>query len=226
MHAVGPTSEHRGLSIFAAVAVARVFKHFEVGGLLRRRGVEVFRDTGAQTQFAALRIVHLDAHGAQRTIVATHVIDLRHIIVIASGSDHGIFIRTIDEALVGPVAAPRVDKNPGSHLVFVFFSDNSVAVEVKLNAVVIANEGQLVVERIAPSGHVFLAGDTQLIVLQGSGNFTHGHLTGHIDVTNAASGIVGIAAVVPKPLLHGFTTFFGLHALRKEGVALQAVEHG
>ena len=82
------------------------------------------------------------------------------------------------------------------------------------------------IERIAPSGHVFLTSDTQLVVLQGSGDFTDGHLTGHIDVTNAASGIVGIAAVVPEPLLHGFTTFFGLHALRKEGVAFQAVEHG
>ena len=232
--AVSPAAQHRHLGSGDRVAVASVARILEVvEGLLclRLGGIEVGRDACAEEQLGTARIVHLHLDGTQRTVVLAHVVHFGIPPAVAHrpvGVEPGtaVGVRAVDEAAVTPPRTPGVDNDPGSLLVGRGFAIHAVAVEVKLDAVVIAHDGQRVVDRGAPLFDIVLARCTSFVVGGSLGNALPVAAAGHADACQTAGMERVVAVVVPQPVLHSLTSFFCLYAEREVCRSRHAVVHG
>ena len=170
--AVGPASEHRHFgSRFApsAVTVAGILKVFEGHSRFGFRCVQVGRHACAQVEFRAARVVHFEFDGTLRFIVFAHAVNFGHPVIVgmrAVGieSRHSVSVGAVNEAIVAPAVAPRVHDNPGTHLVGRFFAKLAVAVQVELNAVVVAHDGQGVVNLRTPFFNVVFTRHPDFVV--------------------------------------------------------------
>ena len=131
---------------------------------VRLGGVDVFRNTGAEQQFAAMAVFHQQFQSAQRTVVLAYDVGARCPCHLVFANRIAVLVGTIDEAFVLPSVTPGVGDNPGSYFVFFNLTYFSVAVQVKLNAVVIAADGNSMVVDIAPGLDVFHAGNSGCLV--------------------------------------------------------------
>ena len=162
---VRPSSEHRdfwGRHGVSTVSVSGIFEMFEGDDAVGFCGVEVVGNAGGEIEFRAAGIVHLQFDGAQRTIVLSHLIHLGHPPAVAHCSvcvepGSGVSVGAVDKATVCPVGSPGVHDNPCAFFIGGGFAVDAVAVQVKLNAVIVAHDGQCVVHAGAPFLHVFLS---------------------------------------------------------------------
>ena len=231
---VGPATQH-GRGSFQpplaarAASVAGKFEMLHRHGELRLCGCRIGGNAHAQPQLAAARIVHTHFQRAQRPVVFAGVVKLglpRPAFVLAHGE--AILVGAVDEALVGPAVAPRVDDDPGSALVLARFAIKAVAVQVEDGPVVIAHDGQGVVHAVAPPRHIFFAHEAGRAVFA-RGVVGHAALlagAGHADAADAARMKRRVAAVVPQPVLHQFASLFGVEPIGRERVVRNAVLHG
>ena len=231
---VGPFAEHRylgrGVGV-TAIAIASILEVVEGDGSLRLRGVEVTGDTSAEADFRAARIVHLQADGAQRAVVFANAIYLGEppgviaegAIAIEPGS--AISVRAIDETIVAP-AAPGVGNNPGTYLVGTLLAFDAVTIEVEFNAVVVAHNRQGVVHARTPFANVIFVGNACSIVGCGRGDALPFATAGHTDTYNTTAVEVGVAIVVPEPVLHSLATFLRSHADGEVGRLEHTIVHG
>ena len=232
--AVGPASQHGrgGFEAPLAARAASVAGKFEMlhrHGELRLCGCRIGGNAHAQPQFAAARVVHAHLQRAQRPVVFAGVVKLglpRPAFVLAHGE--AILVGAVDEALVGPAVAPRVDDDPGSALVLARFAIKAVAVQVEDGAVVIPHDGQGMVHAVSPACHILFPHQPGSFVLSG-GVVCHVALfagAGHADAANAARVKRRVAAMVPEPVLHQFASLFGVEPIGRERVVRNAVLHG
>ena len=237
---VGPTSEHGhgrcGVKV-AVVAVARPTEVVEFDGLFGTRGVGIRGHAHRKEHFRTVGVIHLHFDGAQWTIVLAHVVEfglppaaalLAHFFAAFfrdAVCGEAVSIRAIDETIVGP-SAPRVGDDPSAHLVFFLFAGFSVAVEVKFEAVVVAYDGESVVNTRTPPANVALSHYAGLEVGGSFGNTALCAGRGHTDTGNTAAGEVGVAVVVPQPVLQQVATFLRTDVHRQTAGLPHAVEHG
>ena len=231
---VGPFAEHRylgrGVGV-TAVAIASVFEVVEGDGSLGLRGVQVAGDTCAEADFRTARIVHLQTDGAQRTVVFANAIYLGEPPgVITKGAvsvepSSAIGVGAIDETIVAP-GAPGVGNNPGTYLVGTLLALDAVAIEVKLDAVVVAHNRQGVVHARTPFVDVIFVGNACSIVGCGRGDALPITTAGHTDTYDTTAVEVGVAIVVPEPVLHSLATFLRSHADGEVGRLEHTIVHG
>ena len=208
VHSVYPTSQHRHLGCGAgAFGVACIAEVLERNCYIGLGGIQVLRNTGTEQQLTAVAVVHKQLDGAQGTVVLTYDVctGRPRQYILANGI--AILVGTVDESVVFPSVAPRVGDDPRSHLVFFYFSDNSVAVEVKLNAVVISADSHSVVEGITPRLDIFLAVDAGLLVGCGCGYCSPGTIGGYSDTGYTTAVHRCVTAVVVEPLFQLLTAF-------------------
>ena len=136
-------------------------------------------------------------------------------------------VGAVDEAVVLPSGTPRVGDNPGAYLVLVLLAIDTVAVKVKLNAVVIAHNGLGVVVRWAPVGHIDFAHHAERLVGRRFG-YVAGDIVGggHAKPADTAGVEVVVALMVPEPVLDNLTAFLGHGVLVDVGVGPVAVVGG
>ena len=197
---------------------------------LRLGGVQIRRHAAAEEELGAARVVHLDLDGTQRTVILAHVVHLgvppavaHRAVLVEPGTAMGI--GAVNETAVAPPLAPGVDDNPGSALVGGLFAINAVAVEVELNAVVVAHDGQRVVHRGAPFVHIIFSRNASFVVGRCFGNRLPVAATGHADTGQTTGMERVVAVVVPEPVFHRLTSLLGLNAEGEVGRADHAVEH-
>ena len=152
-----------------------------------------------------MRIVHSHFEGAEGTIVFAHTVDFGRPSTVARTHRAGVGIGAVDETVVGP-EPPRVDNNPGTALIVVF-AGLSVAVKIKFDAIVIAYDGEGMVDLLSPRGDVFLSDHTGSLVGIGVGDFSLGHGRSHTDTEQATGMEVGVAVMVPQPVFRNLATF-------------------
>ena len=109
--AVGPVAEHRngggGVRV-AVVAVAGKLEVLKGHGHVGLRCAQVGRHAGAEEEFAAARVVHLEFNGALRRVVFAHLIDFgcppgrAAQFAVARKPCSAVSVRAIDEAVVHP----------------------------------------------------------------------------------------------------------------------------
>ena len=233
--AVGPFTEHghlgsrHGVAVAAVAGVAEVLHGHEHVGL---GGVEVGRDADAEQEFAAAGVVHAELDGAQGAVVLAHPVDFglpparvaHGAVGIEPGS--GMRIGAVNEAVVAPVGPPGVDDNPSADLVGRLFAVDAVAVEVELNAVVVAHDGEGVVDLGAPFGHILLFGYADGVVGGCRGYALPASGAGYADAYDAAGVEVGVAGMVPEPVFQQFAAFLSFDTDGEMGGCPHAVEHG
>ena len=233
--AVGPASEHRdgrrGVRV-AVVAVAGKLKVLEGHGHVGLRCVEVGRYAGAEEEFAAARVVHFEFDGAFRRVAFAHLVDFglppgrAAQFAVARKPCTAVGIGAIDEAVVHPVRAPRVHDDPRAHLVLRGFARHAVAVEVKLEAVVVAHDCEGVVHRRAPFLHIILSVGAGGDVCGGRGHHARSQGACHADARDAAAVKIRVAVVVPQPVLHRLSSRLGAHVEGEVAGRFHAVLHG
>ena len=225
--AVGPLAQHRNLGVgigLGALAQAGVVEVAQPHALVGLGGVEVLRHAHVQRHFRAAVVVHGHLQGAQGAVVAADGVVLG--CPVAGGRSRGarLGIGAVDETVVAPVA-PGVHHDPCAHLVLVGLAVLAVAVQVELDAVVIAHDGERVVHAVAPFLHVVFAHHAQFLVGGGGANLLPVAAGSHADAHHAACRVALVAAVVPQVVLQQFAPLLGVHG-GEVGAVGQAVVHG
>ena len=233
--AVGPVAEHRngrgGVRV-AVVAVAGKLEVLKGHGHVGLRCAQVGRHAGAEEEFAAARVVHLQFNGSLRRVVFAHLIDFgcppgrAAQFAVARKPCAAVSVGAIDEAVVHPARAPGVHDDPRAHLVLGGFARHAVAVEVKLYAVVVAHDCEGVVHRRAPFLHIVLSVHLRGDVGGGRGNHARSQGAGHADARDAAAVKIRVAVVVPQPVLHRLSSRLGAHVEGEVAGRFHAVLHG
>ena len=215
--AVDPLAEHRhlgGVPLQAGVVVAGVLEVVKADGILIGVGGSVLGGACAEQQGRAAGVGNLDLEHADRLIVLADEVASHRPGACAGYGLHTAGVGAVDESIVLPSVAPGVGDNPGSYLVLVLLTIDAIAVEVKLNAVIVAHDGLGMVVGGAPVGHIYFADYTESLVGRGVGDVACNIVGGSHTKPSHATGVeVKIAVVVPEPLLQDFAAFFRHHAL-------------
>ena len=226
MYAISPAAKHRHLrGRVGSQGVACITEVFEGEHLLRPCGAEVLGNTTGKQELAAMRVVHEKLDGAQRTIVLADDVCAGSPRPCVCPDGIAVLVGTEDEAFVLPAVAPRVGNNPGSDFVLFHFAHDAVAVEVELNAVVVAANGKGMVEGVAPCLHVFLTNDTCFSVSSRTGYGCPSAISCDTDASHAAAMHRLVAAVVVEPFLELLSALGGIGRSHGEVIS-RPVPHG
>ena len=226
VYAIDPPAKHRHLGSWTGTKrVASIAEMFEGYGLLGSGSIDILSYTSRKQQLAAMVVVHQELDGAQGTIVLPDDISAGSPCPRVVIDCIAVLIGTIDEAFVLPSVAPRVGNNPGANLILFCLTHDAVAIEVELNAVVVATDCEGMIEGIAPLLHIFHADNPSSFVGSGTGNGSPCAVGSNADACHTAAMHGLVAAVVVEPLFKLLPAFGGVGRSKVEVIG-RAIPHG
>ena len=196
------------------MTVAGIFEMVHGNHTFRHFGRKVGTHSSLQQEFRTVAVVHLQTDGTQGTVILADMVELSPPevtveLAVSSKGGTGISIGAIDKTAIAP-CAPGIDDNPCT--LFVLFAIDSVAVKVKLYAVVVAHHGKGMVHAGTPLADIIHSGDTGLIIGGSLGDGLPFAARGYAE-TDETSGMEGrIATMVPQPVLGKFRSGLGAYA--------------
>ena len=229
--AVAPLTQHRNLWCrirITVVTVTSILEMMHVYCIVRFRGCQVVTDTTLQLQLTATTILNLQLYCTQWTIVLANLVQLTCPIAAPTAAILGtrrtcICVWTVDETAITPVT-PRVYDNPGTYLVLVHLTGNTVTVQVKLDTVIPTDHCQGMVDTRSPGMDIVHVHHACSSIVRRTGNPLPVTAAGYTKANQTATVEILVSCMVVQPCLCSQATFLGTQMIRDVRRLLHTVE--